>query len=367
MKPKLLYAIPLVGSIEWLKENGPLNRYLKEFEYLQNNFDVFIISKDKKKFNLLNKTKHEALPNLPLNFRNILFLFFPFIKPKYFIESDVYYADHVSSAFPLIIAKFLFNKKVIVRFNWDWSYFVKREYNFFTYAFVSFLERVSIKNADVVIATTPYLKEVVIKRYNFKKKIVVIPNWIDTDLFKPIKTKRKKNSIISIGRLVSQKDYTLLLKSIKHINNGYSVTLIGDGPEKKDLLSLAKKYNINLNIINKVDNRQIPEYLNSHELFISTSRYEGNPKAVLEAMSCAMPIVATNVIGNSDIIINEDNGLITDRDVRKLGLKITEIFKDDKLKNKISKNAREYVINNCSFDEVFKKITNELLMQVKNG
>jgi len=51
MKPKLLYAIPLVGSIEWLKENGPLNRYLKEFEYLQNNFDVFIISKDKKKFN----------------------------------------------------------------------------------------------------------------------------------------------------------------------------------------------------------------------------------------------------------------------------------------------------------------------------
>ena len=84
-------------------------------------------------------------------------------------------------------------------------------------------------------------------------------------------------------------------------------------------------------------------------------------------MSCAMPIVATNVIGNSDIIINEDNGLITDRDVRKLGLKITEIFKDDKLKNKISKNAREYVINNCSFDEVFKKITNELLMQVKNG
>ena len=365
MKPKLLYAIPLVGSIEWLKDNGALTRYLKEFNFLKSKFDITLISKDKTKFNIDKDLQHESLINAPTSIRNFLFLFFPILKPRIFKEADVYYADHVSGAFPLVLGKFLFRKKLIVRFNWDWSYFVKHEYNYITYLFVRFLENISIKYADIVIATTPHLENIVLEKLKFKNKVVVIPNWVDTDLFKPNKSKKKKNSIVSIGRLVPQKDYLLLLKSLNHLKNKYSLTIVGTGPQKNTLLDYAKKNNIKVNIIEKIENSEIPKYLNLHELYVSTSRYEGHPKAIIEAMSCAIPVIATNVVGNKDAIINKKTGIITQRDPKEISIHISNLNKSKSMKNKLANNARDYVTKNCGFDIVTKRISEELLSLIK--
>src|SRR3989344_1875250 len=365
MKPKLLYAIPLVGSIEWLKDNGALTRYLKEFNFLKSKFDITLISKDKTKFSLDKDLQHESLINAPTSIRNFLFLFFPIIKPRIFKEADIYYADHVSGAFPLVLGKFLFRKKLIVRFNWDWSYFVKHEYNYFTYLFVRFLEKISIKYADVVITTTPHLKDIVLEKLRFKNKIVVIPNWVDTDLFKPNKSKKKKNSIISVGRLVSQKDYLLLLKSLNQLKSKYSLTIIGAGPQKNALLKYAKKNNIKVNIIEKIENSKIPKYLNLHEIYVSTSRCEGHPKAIIEAMSCAMPVIATDVVGNKDALINKKTGILTQRDPKDIGIHISNLNSNLSMKNKLANNARAYVTKNCGFDIVTKRISGELLSLIK--
>lgn len=366
MKLKLLYAIPLVGSIEWVKANGSFNKYSEEFKYLNKSFEINLISKDSKKYDIEDIKVHEGLYNFPLSIRNILFLFFPLLKPKLFKQSDVYYADHVSGAFPLVLAKYLFGKKVIVRFDWDWSFVVKKEYNFLTYFFVRLLENISIKNSDLVITTTPYLKKVILNRYNFKKRIAVIPNWVDSTVFKPSKVKKNNHSIISNGRLVESKDFLLLLKSVKNLGNGYSLTIIGSGPCKSELVKYAIDNKVKFRILGKVTNSKIPELLNSSQFFVSTSKYEGQSRAILEAMSCGIPTIATNVIGNRDTIINNENGILTNRNSEEINRTILELYKNAKLRNKISRHARSYILKNCDLKIVMNKTQKEINLLSKN-
>ena len=148
----------------------------------------------------------------------------------------------------------------------------------------------------------------------------------------------KKKNIISICRLVDQKNIFEIIEIAKNLKI-YNFIILGDGY----LFDKAKIYIKSKNIKNVYlmgNKKDVFRYLYEADLFLSTSLYEGHPISILEAMSIGLPIVASKVTGNIDTIKNHSSGLFYRLgDIKEAIYCIEKIMGDNKLKLKISNNS----------------------------
>ena len=216
------------------------------------------------------------------------------------------------------------------------------------------LEKKLADNSSKIILTTRQLKENFESSYSeSKNKIIIIPNFIDTALFKPDYNIEKKYDLLFVGRLTEQKNIEILLESV--IGLKLKILFIGKGPLKKNILNYKKKYDLNLELIDMVPNTELPIYFNSASIFILPSSIEGNPKSLLEAMSCEMPVIGTDSPGISNMISHNNNGFICDSTIDGIREAINDLVNKVELQNKLSKNARRYIIENFSLDLIVKR------------
>jgi len=222
-------------------------------------------------------------------------------------------------------------------------------------------------NSSKIILTTKQLKESFESSYpESHNKIIVIPNFVDTTLFKPNYDLEKKYDLLYIGRLTEQKNIRILLKSI--IGLKLKILFIGKGPYKSNILKYKKKYNLNLELLDMVPNQDLPFYMNSASIFILPSSFEGNPKSLLEAMSCEMPVIGADSPGISNLISHNNNGYICDPTIDGIRKAINELINRVELQNKLSKNARRYILDYFSLDLIVKKeldLYHEIFHQAK--
>jgi len=100
---------------------------------------------------------------------------------------------------------------------------------------------------------------------------------------------------------------------------------------------------------NRINNEEIPDLLNKYNYLILFSTYEGNPKILLEAMSCSLCVIGSNVIGIKDIISHNQNGLIFNlNSADKIIKTISKITNDDLLR--LKNNARRTIVDNFSLN-----------------
>ena len=144
-----------------------------------------------------------------------------------------------------------------------------------------------------------------------------------------------------------------------------TLTLFGSGSQEKELKNYASLHRIRAVFRGNLANNQLPEELNRHEIFIFPSLYEGNPKALLEAMGCGLAVIGTNVRGINEIIRHKDNGYFCDPSAESIKKAIIEVQKDEALRKKMGINARKYILENCHLDKkierelkIFKKVLN---------
>ena len=119
-------------------------------------------------------------------------------------------------------------------------------------------------------------------------------------------------TIVSIGRLNSQKGYDLLIEAVARLSSIYDfeLVIIGEGPQKKELEMLIKKLKVE-NYVKLLGYQENPyPYLKASDLFISSSRTEGYPLVLLEALVLHKAIIATNIKGNSEILNHGEAGLL---------------------------------------------------------
>ncbi|WP_104499243.1 glycosyltransferase [Acinetobacter indicus] len=151
------------------------------------------------------------------------------------------------------------------------------------------------------------------------KEIITVYNGIDTDKYSNIPgIKEKKKAelgyentdelIISIGRIDTPKDYPTLLnafKLLKDNNKNLRLLIVGDGPKKGEMLNLVRSLELE-NEVNFLGIRHdIVELLNASDIFVSSSAWEGFGLAILEAMLCEKPIVATRTDGAIELLSND--------------------------------------------------------------
>ncbi len=200
------------------------------------------------------------------------------------------------------------------------------------------------RNATFVIANSQGLKEQALK-ISENQKISVIPNGVDISLFKPIKTKKenKKTIILGVGRLIPRKGLDYLIKSLGQLQNlNFELWLVGDGPEKENLQNLANESNISdkVRFLGIKDKKEIVGIYQQVDIFVLPSLNEGMSNTILEAMACGLPIIATNIAGN-DELIKENGFTIPVKDEEALKEKLELLINDKSLRENMGKQSRK--------------------------
>jgi len=132
-------------------------------------------------------------------------------------------------------------------------------------------------------------------------------------VFKEFGIHQRDELLVSIGSLHCQKGYDVLLKSFKMVLECFPNTTLliaGDGPERRSLLRIAEQLGIAKKVIMPGVVLNVERILSSACCYINSSRYEGLPITLLEALSLGKPIIATNVGGNAEVVRHKKTGLL---------------------------------------------------------
>jgi len=162
-------------------------------------------------------------------------------------------------------------------------------------------------NSHKTVANSLELKNLALKT-SPGQSIHVIPNGIDTKGFRP-KSDRQDGSIkiLAVGRLIPRKGFRYLIQALEGLQN-ISLTIVGDGPEKESLRSLASHGSVKF--AGYVPHELMSDYYQSHHLFALPSLNEGMSNTVLEAMACGLPILMTDTGGTAELVQHNKNGFL---------------------------------------------------------
>ena len=145
----------------------------------------------------------------------------------------------------------------------------------------------------------------------YTHKFLLRPNWVEVDELSDFKN-RYSNKLLAVGRLVTQKNFKYLISEFANSKNNLQIDIVGNGPEKNNLTTQAKKHNVKINFLGNLSNSKLLKLYQQYKFFISTSLFEGNPKALLEAMGSGCVVIASNIKNHSDIISDNRNGYLFD-------------------------------------------------------
>ena len=311
-------------------------------------FKEFYLQAYSKKFTkvLIFSYSDEKVSGLPSNVeiitnkfklhRYLYALFLPLLRRNEIKKCDVIRAYHLSGTLPAVIAKFIFNIPFVFNYAFNYKRFAKIEKKYLQFFLSYFLEPLAKAYADKIFVAN--------KSFRMKKS-VFLPNGVNTSVYKP----KKRNihnfvKILSVGRLENQKNFQSLIIAVRNLK--VLLLIVGNGSLKVSLLNLARKNHVNLKILDNVPNNKMPGVYNQSDIFVSPSKIEGSPKALLEAMSCALPVIGTNTEGTNNIIADGQNGLLSKEDNPSIRRSILSLIKEPKVRLKLAKNARAFVKTN---------------------
>lgn len=224
-----------------------------------------------------------------------------------------------------------------------------------SYYLFFFLEWFAKFFTDILIVLNESDKNIAIKKLGYnKKRIRIIPNGVDINKFKPHEKESNKASlkIIMVGRLWRQKDPNTLLKAVLHLldhNYDVKLTFVGDGDLRADMEKIAANYADSITFYGWSDN--ISEILVQHDIFVLPSLWEGMPLAILEALSCGVPCVVSDIPGNNDLITEDFNGsLFSPGDTESLIKKIISYITEPERLSKQSIASRSFIENGYSLE-----------------
>ena len=215
---------------------------------------------------------------------------------------------------------------------------------------------ISISCADAVIAVSKRLAERLSSTFPVLlrgKPVHVIPNGIDTEVFTPNAEVRSSKSLLMVGTLSGSKDHATLLRSVAVLAKRCSVELrlAGDGILRAQLEHLAGELGVRKEVIflGNIARADLLRLYREASIFTFSTKGEGSPLALLEAMSCGLPVVASDVPGVREILSGAECGLLVPpRHPTEMARGIEFIFGDTGRADRMGANARRYVETNHS-------------------
>jgi glycosyltransferase protein len=192
-----------------------------------------------------------------------------------------------------------------------------------------------------------------------QKNSIVISNAISNKKVYDINVHNKENVITAMGRLNSQKGFDTLIKAFSIVNkknSSYTLKIFGEGPDRDTLQNLIDTAGLHDYVqLCGAKSDAINDVANS-KIFVLSSRYEGMPNALIEAMAAGTACISTDCkFGPSELISDGKNGLLTPvDDVRTLSEKILFLIENETVRRNIEKNAIE-IRKKLDANTIYKK------------
>tara|TARA_X000000950_G_scaffold215103_1_gene258875 strand:+ start:29198 stop:30337 length:1140 start_codon:yes stop_codon:yes gene_type:complete len=277
---------------------------------------------------------------------------------------DVIHAFYLKGAFLAVILSFLYKAKYFLHICGLGSLFNSKRIIFKVYSFfvLYFLSISSWLNNRVFIFETKFLQNTLTNSYwfNAKNTHVTCGVGIDTTLFKPSQTseKREKNFLrfVLVSRLLKDKGIIEFIEASKILKEKYrqlSFTLIGSedpfSPMRLTELDMQNLKNSPIKYIPHVHN--IHEQLSEYDVFVLPSYHEGLSVSSMEAGACGLVLLLSDIPGCKEIIKEGYNGF-TFKKQSSMDIvdSISSLIEGKKDIKEMSKNSREYILGNFSFD-----------------
>lgn len=171
------------------------------------------------------------------------------------------------------------------------------------------------KKMATPIAISERIKVSISEQYKIRKEeIPLIYNGVDTETFKPFKIEnREKVVFCCVARFSYQKNHKILIdafyRAVSKTPN-ISLILVGDGELRPEIEKQIEDYGIRDKVTLVGNTNDVLRYLQKSDVFVLSSRYEGLPLSVLEAMSAGLAILATRVGGIPDVVSDGEEGLL---------------------------------------------------------
>src|SRR3989344_30371 len=251
------------------------------------------------------------------------------------------------------------NQEYILLGGLFWKILSKKIYLWRNHKKGNLLTRIAVLLSEKVFCTSR-------DSYTAKfKKTVLMPVGIDTDLFKDGKMERRKNSILSLGRISLVKNLHIIIAAARILRErGVNFVLdivgdpanLGDVDYKKKLVEENKDLTGDglVNFYPSVPNYETPEIYSKYEMFLNLTPSGSFDKTILEAAACgSLPIIVNTSLSGAEAF----KDLIIELEPNKIAEKIEFWLKaDENMKREVSQKLRDYVFQNHSLNALIGKL-----------
>jgi glycosyltransferase involved in cell wall biosynthesis len=197
------------------------------------------------------------------------------------------------------------------------------------------------------------------------RKLQMIPNGIDTEIFSPSEERRRAARMslglestfvwLAVGRLVKQKDYPNLFRALQQLHrDDYILLIAGNGPLEGKLKAECTQQGLNARVRFAGAREDIVDLYNAADAFVMSSEFEGLSAALLEASAMGLPSVVTNVGGNSEIVADDVTGyLVQPGNSGQLAVAMKTLMDASPERRQIlSSAARQFCCENYGFESI---------------
>jgi glycosyltransferase involved in cell wall biosynthesis len=236
--------------------------------------------------------------------------------------------------------------------------------------FIPTIAKWTFKSADRILCYTIHEKDELIELGIDPKKIAVIHNGIDTDVFIPKRDTSRSRTILWIGRYTPGKGVQYLIDAFARVVQRHPqahLLMIGDGPQMEEIQQKIQELGLSTYITQKtfVPNEDLPALYQSSDVFVLPSLSEGIPRTILESMACGTPIVCTDLPQLVDLVKGAGL-LVPTRNPEAIASAITKIFENPEFASELGKTGTERIDTYYSWIDTVERtlsLYNEVLCQ----
>jgi glycosyltransferase involved in cell wall biosynthesis/SAM-dependent methyltransferase len=275
-------------------------------------------------------------------------LLLPLLYPREMRRCSALRVEQFPGVLPALVARLLYRIPFVVTYGYHYGEVARIAGSRVKPWLYRLLERVAFPLASGVIVTSREM-EARLRAHPGRPRLVYFPNGVDTGSFQPTPVARSMErpwTILYVGRLEPEKNLVRLVHAVTPLmKRGVRLVLIGDGSLRTELAERARAAGVEADFVGVVPHAELPRYFQSADCFVLPSLTEGHPKALIEAMACGLPCVASARGGIPSLLTDGETGLLFDpEDVNDITRALGQVMDDRDLTSRLARNARAVAV-----------------------
>jgi glycosyltransferase involved in cell wall biosynthesis len=252
-----------------------------------------------------------------------------------------------------IAAKFLGIPSVFTAHGWSFSAGMPQPFRSLCWLF----EFVMVAWTDYIITVSKYDRQLGLKfGVGSVSRTIAIQNGVEDIPTSELAVPADSNVIIMVARHSPQKDYPTLVRALKLLHHDYKAIFIGDGPELNQTRELVASSGLTekVNVIGACSN--VSSVLSRGGIMVLSTLWEGLPRSIIEGMRSGLPVIASDVGGNSELVTSGFNGyLVPKQSPDQLAQRIDELLSNAALRSSMGTNGRNRYLSSFRSEILFER------------